>query len=207
MRGLPTLLSAIAGAGLAAALLASCGGLENPDLSQGAVAGRVEPAFPGGRIYLFGRPDLSTPLGADGSFYLVVPAGRAVLVAFDGVDRAALVGVDVRGADVTWVGSLSETGPIATPDSTLSLPPAGWVQVVARSSAGSPLLEARFTIAGTDQREVAPATSAQALLGPLPAGAFDLVVKAPGYAEVREKIEVLAGQVLVHEVTLVPGLR
>jgi len=65
--------------------------------------------------------------------------------------------------------------------------------------------QARFTLAGTDQRQVAPSTSARALLGPLPAGSFDLVVSAPGYAEAKERVEILAGQVVVREVTLAPA--
>jgi hypothetical protein len=194
---------------LAAALLASCGGLENPDLSTGALEGRIVPSYPGGRVYLFGRPDLACPLAADGSFYLVVPVGPAVLVALDGADRAGLVSAIVRGAEVTRVGSVAPDGPIATPgnDALLALPPAGWIEVAATSSAGVPILDASFTLDGTDQREIAPSTSTRAILGPLPAGTFDLRVRAPGFAEAKERIEVLAGQRVVHEVTLAPAAR
>jgi hypothetical protein len=189
---------------LVGVLLAACGGLENPDLSEGAVTGRIAPFRPGGRVYLFGRPDVGTPLAADGTFYLVVPAGPAVLVALDGAGGAALLGVMVAGAEVTRLGSPPDAGPVVpgSLDTPVALPPAGFLRLTARSTVGTALGEARFTLSGTDQRDVAPAASGEALLGPLPAGTFELVVRAPGVAEARAEVEVVAGQVLSREVTL-----
>jgi len=205
----PTARAPLRGALLAAALLlAGCGGLENPDLSSGAVAGRIAPAFPGGKVYLFGRPDLAAPLAADGSFYLTAPAGPAVLVALDGGAGAGLIGLVVRGGDITWLGFDPEGGaaPVGSADAPpVVLAPAGFLTVTARSTAGSVLQAARFTLAGTDQRDVAPDATGQAKLGPLPAGTFELRAGAPGLAEARLQVEVVAGQDVARDVTLAAG--
>lgn len=204
---------------LAVALLAAaCGGLEAPDLSTGAVAGRVTPAFPGGRVYVLGRPELAAPLAGDGSFYVGgVPAGPARLVALDGGERAGLLAVEVRGADVTWIGA-SSPAPAAPPpgpsgpsdpasgDSTgPTLPLAGFVHARALGPGGAALADARFTVAGTDLVEVAAGAAGDALLGPLPPGAFELVVRAGGHGELRAAVEVRSGETLALDVTLAPG--
>jgi len=191
-----------------AGLVASCGSLDNPDLSSGVVAGRVVPAYAGGRVYLFGAPAVGQALDADGSFRLIVPSGRATVVAFDGKDRAGLLPAEVRGADVVWVGPAASTA--AGGDATLPgsagppLPLAGWIRARAGPTAGPLSTGARFTVGGTDVAGVAPAASGDADLGPLPPGAFELRVTAPGFAESRLAVTVVAGTTVVAEVVLSP---
>jgi hypothetical protein len=198
-------------------LLAACGGLETPDLSTGAVAGRVVAAAPGGRVYVLGRPDLHAALAQDGSFFVDgVPVGAIEVVAFDGASRAGRLPALVRGADVTWIGPAA-AGEGANPSSTPApgasdpangadgsgLPLAG--AIVARAtSAGQPVLDARFTVERTDRIAVAPGPGGDAVLTPLPPGAFTLLVTAPGHAEARVAVEVRAGEDATVDVVLAP---
>jgi hypothetical protein len=197
-------------------LLAACGGLESPDLATGAVAGRVDPAFPGARAYVLGQPEVRTELDAEGAFLLApVPVGDAAVVVFDGSTRAGLRAARVRGAEVTWVGPapapLAGTDgapgePLPLPGASGALPLAGTIQARATAS-GAPVAGVRFTVEGTELVAVAPGAGGDAPLGPLPPGTFELVARAEGFAEARRTIEVRAGETVAVELGLEPATR
>jgi hypothetical protein len=194
-----------------AVLLAACGGLESPDLATGAVAGRVDPAFPGARAYVLGRPEVRSELDAAGAFLLApVPVGDVAVVVFDGSTRAGLRAARVRGAEVTWVGPAP--APLAGADGGAqeplppgggsgALPLAGTIQARATAS-GGPVPGVRFTVEGTELVAVAPGGGGDAPLGPLPPGTFELVARAEGFAEARRTIEVRAGETVAVELGL-----
>jgi len=191
-----------------AGLLASCGSLDSPDLSTGVVAGRIDPAYAGGRVYLFGQPEVGQPLAGDGSFHLEVPSGRVTIVALDGKDRAGLLAADVPGADAVWVGpapAAAGGGDSSFPGSPgPPLPLAGFIQARAGPTTGPVSTDARFTVSGTDVAGVAPSAAGDALLGPLPPGVFELRVEAPGFAAASVAVTVVAGGTVVADVLLAP---
>jgi hypothetical protein len=192
-----------------AILVAACGGLESPDLTTGAVAGRVDPAFPGGRAYVLGHPDVRAELDAQGAFLLSpVPVGDAAVVVYDGDARAGLRVAVVRGAEVTWIG------PAASPQSadggaqepfppageSGALPLAGTIRARA-TAGGAPVPGVRFTVEGTEHVAV-PGTAGEATLGPLPPATFELVARADGFAEARGAVTVRSGETVVVELAL-----
>lgn len=206
-------------AALAAALslvATACGGLDSPDLSTGAIAGRVAPAYPGGRAYVLGRPELAAELDADGAFLLApVPVGAAEVVVFDGDVRAGRLPAVVRGAEVAWVGpapdrrsdgSVGPAGPDGEPFPPQSgagdglLPLAGTI-VATATAGGAPVDGVRFDVEGTDQLGVAPGEGG-AVLGPLPPGTFEVVARAAGFAEVRRTVTVGAGETVAVQLAL-----
>jgi hypothetical protein len=196
-----------------AVLVLACGGLENPDLSSGEIAGRLAPTYPGAHAYVLGRPDLRATLGADGSFVLrSVPVGATQVVLLDGAANAGLLAADVRGAEVAWVGPLdpapAQTGSVAPqagspPAAASPLPLAGGIAATA-TAGGVPLASARFTVEGTELLDVAPDAGGTATLAPLPPGSFTLLVRADGLATARLAVEVRAGEVAPVGVPLSP---
>jgi hypothetical protein len=185
--------------------LAACGGLESPDLSTGAIAGRVAPVSPGGRAYVLGLPGVRAELDAEGAFFLQpVPVGAAAVVVFDGDARAGLLTAVVHGAEVTWVGPApapaSDSAPQAPGSANSALPLAA--TILARASAtGTPVPGVRFTVEGTDLAGVAPDPTGDAVLAPLPPGTFELVARADGFAEARKLVEVRSGESVTVDVT------
>jgi hypothetical protein len=192
-----------------AMLAAGCGGLESPDLSTGAIEGRISPAFEGGRVYVLGSPDRRADLGTDGTFRLEgVPIGPVTLVAYDGGERAGLLPVLVRGAEVTSVlpGAAQVDGPQAgspppAADPADFLPLAGRLVVRALAGGGGEILgDARFTVEGTEWVDVAPDASGAGT--PLPPGLFQLVVRAAGYVDASLAVEVRSDEVVRYDVPL-----
>ncbi len=178
-------------------LLAACGELESPDLETGSLTGRLANASPAAYLYPLGRPDLTVRPEPGGRYTIEkVPVETAALVVVDasgGVWRAALVPVGLGGGEERTVPEVNAA----------LLPLAGRVAAVARLGGGCTSGGVRFTVAGTDQVDVAPASAGvAALLDVLPAGAFELEARSDGFAEGREAIEVVSGATAFHEVEL-----
>jgi hypothetical protein len=198
-----------------AILVAACGGLESPDLTTGAVAGRVDPAFPGGRAYVLGRPEVRAQLDAEGAFLLApVPVGDAAVVVYDGSARAGLRVAVVRGAEVTWIGpaaspqsaDVGAQEPFPPAGESGALPLAGTIQARATAN-GLAVPGVRFTVEGTELIAVAPGAGGDTLLAPLPPGTFELVARADGFAEARRTIELRAGETIAVELGLAIATR
>ncbi len=171
-------------ASVAAAALAGCGALDNPDLTQGVVSGRLAVQDPAkAYVYVLGRPDVKAPVGADGSFRLEhVPAGVQELVAFDGSTGARRLGVQVVGADVRDVSDLGR------------LPAAGWVLASSSPISGTTAAGLEFTAVGTVLEHVPASTSGTAWLFPLPAGGYRVRASQPGFLDHEVEVSVAEGQ-------------
>jgi hypothetical protein len=177
--------------------LAACGGLLTPDLGSGELAGRVRNASAAAYLYPYGRPELAVKPAADGSYVLArLPVEVRSLVVVDGAPgswRAALVPVTVSSATHT----------VAPEVDAAAMPAAGRVGVVAQLDGGSESSTVRFTAVGTDRADVPAAAAGTAtVLDPLPAGTFELVASARGFAPVRAAISVVAGATTAHDVHL-----
>ncbi len=179
--------------------LAACGGLESPDLETGTLRGHLEnftPPPPPASAYVYPlfRPDLKTPIGADGRWVIErVPVETTQVIVFDGVDRARLLPVEVEGAEETGVEDDEATMPLAGRiEASVQLPPG--------APAGSP----RFTAVGTEHEGVL-ASGGTADLYPLPEGRFDLAASMQGFRDGKVSCLVLAGQPVSCVVPLEPA--
>jgi hypothetical protein len=180
--------------GLAAA---GCGGLGNPDLSVGAVGGRLAGASANAYVYPLGRPDLRVYPGADGAWALErLPVGRVEIVLVDGAPgawRAERVAAEVAAGD---------RGEVADRDSA-TLAPAGRVAAVARFGGACESSALTFTLVGTDQQDVAPpATGTAALLERVPAGSYQLAGRSGGFTDATVDVAVGSGQTVAYELSL-----
>jgi hypothetical protein len=166
-------------------LLGACGGLENPDLTVGAVSGHVgNAAASGGYVYVLNAPSQKAAIAADGSYTVGgVPVGSQQLVvvaASGGVARAELAPVDVSP------GMLSQA-----PDrDAASMAPAGRIVVAARPDGYSRGSSARYTVNGTIHQNV---PGSAAVLGDLPAGTWTLTTTLRGFHTRTNQVTVSAG--------------
>lgn len=178
-------------------LLAACGELESPDLETGSLTGRLANASAEAYVYPLGRPDLLVHPGPDGRYTVEkVPVETAALVvadAPDGLWRAELVPVEVDGGEARAVPERN----------ALALPLAGRVAAVARFGGGCTSASPRFTVAGTDQVDVAPAApDVAAVMERLPEGAFELRARSEGFTEGSRTISVISGTTILEEVEI-----
>ncbi len=170
------------------ALAAACGRLETPDLAVGTLQGRVLNAQPGAYVYAFGRPDLKTPVGADGQFSIdEVPVETTAIVAVDGQDpidgtrHAELVeGIQVSGAELTRLVDLDASG----------MPLAGTVVAAVQPAGGALAVAPTFTAIGTDRVD-AVATAGAAVLEPLPPGSFMVAARMTGFRDSAAPVTVI----------------
>jgi hypothetical protein len=156
---------------------AGCGRLSDPDLATGQVAGRIAGAQAGAYAYVLGSPDRKAALAADGSFAIDrVAAGPQQIVLWDGAAHAELARVEVSGGDRARL-----------PDRVAAaMPLAGRIVAAVRPAGGASSAGVRFTVVGTDQRDVAgvPVGLGEgAVLGPLPAGAWQVVAVLGGFKQ------------------------
>ncbi len=183
---------------LAAVLgLAACGGLDSPDLATGTLRGRVANASTGAYVYPLARPDLKVTVGGDGSFVIEkVPAETAALVvvdgpALDGTRKAALVPVEVEGAEENQVVDVDAA----------AMPLAGGIAATVQLACGANVGSPRFTAVGSEHVGVA-AVAGVAELDPLPAGTFDLVASMPGFRDGMASVAVTPGATTLYAVPL-----
>jgi hypothetical protein len=177
--------------------LAACGGLASPELGSGTLAGRLQNATPAAYLYPYGRPELVVRPAADGSYaFSRLPVEIEALVVVDGAPgswRAALLPVRVDSAAVTSAPDLDAA----------VLPFAGRVGVVARLAGGSESSTTRFTAVGTDRRDVPiAAVGVATVLDPLPAGTFELLARASGFAPTRTAVRIVSGATTATDVLL-----
>ncbi len=186
------MVTRIAAAALVAALPA-CGGLSTPDLSRGAVSGRIAGASAGAYAYVYGAPQLEAALAGDGSFEIAgVPAGPASVVLYDGSDRAEMVAVEVRGATRTRIER-----------SAAAMPLAGGIVAAARPQGGTIGTGASYTVDGTVLAGVtAPPGALSVELWPLPGGSFVVLAALPGFLPVASPVTALAGATVAAEADL-----
>ncbi len=187
------MVTRIAAAALVAALSA-CGGLTTPDLSRGAVSGRISgAAVPGAYAYVYGAPQLQAALAGDGSFEIAgVPVGPASVVLYDGSARAEMVAVEVLGATRTRI------------DRTAALMPlAGRIVAAARPQGGTIGTGASYTVGGTVLAGMpAQPTALSVELWPLPGGSFMVWAALPGFLPLATPVTVLAGATVTAEADL-----
>lgn len=175
-QGLPALLLS-----LALGMLGGCaGGLENPDLTTGAVAGRVaNAAAADGYVYVLGAPQITAPIAADGSYALSgIPVGAQELVVVAGYEGG---GVSVRKAGRAPVAIRPGMRERLSQDAA-SLPAAGRVVAAVRPPPGAVAQGATFSVLLTNQRDVAGSAGGK-VLGDLPAGTWQVTARLPGYRE------------------------
>ncbi|MBI5069838.1 MAG: hypothetical protein HZB56_16515 [Deltaproteobacteria bacterium] len=163
--------------------LAGCsGGLENPDLTTGAVAGRVaNAASTGGYVYVLGDPAVTAPLAADGSFELRgVPTGAQQLVLVAGyhggtasITVAALAPVAVRP------GMRERLDRDAA-----AMPAAGRVVAAVRPPAGVVTQGALFSVLRSNKLDE-PAPAGGLVIGELPAGTWQVTARLPGHRSLQ----------------------
>ncbi len=152
---------------LLAALALGCGALETPDLSHGALTGRIPNAQAGAYAYVLGSPEVYALAEADGSFRLdAVPAGQPLIVLFDGNGSAGLYGIQVVGGNIAQLD-------------VYGLPAASAILAAVNPAAGVSTALLTFTVDGTRLHNV-PGT-AGARLWPLPPGSFTLRASLPGF--------------------------
>ncbi len=185
------MVTRIAAAALVAALSA-CGGLSTPDLSRGAVAGRIDGALPGAYAYVYGAPQLRAALAADGTFEIDgVPVGSASVVLYDGWDHAEMVAVEVRGATRTWIDRTAAAMPLA-----------GSIVAAARPQGGTIGMGASYTVDGAVLAGVLASGALSVDLWPLPAGSFVVRAALPGFVAVDTPVTALAGATVTAEADL-----
>ncbi len=186
------MVTRIAAAALVAALSA-CGGLETPDLSRGAVAGRIDGALPGAYAYVYGAPQLRAALAADGTFEIDgVPVGSASVVLYDGSNHAEMVAVEVQGATRAWIDRTAAAMPLA-----------GSIVAAARPQGGTIGMGASYTVDGTVLAGVmATSTALSVELWPLPGGSFVVWAALPGFLSVATPVTALGGATVAAEADL-----
>lgn len=177
--------------------LAACGGLVSPDLGSGDLAGRLRNATAAAYVYPYGRPELVVRPAPDGSYVFPgVPVETRALVAVDGAPgswKATLIPVTVASAARSTAPDVDAA----------AMPLAGRVGAVARLDGGSESSTTRFTAVGTDRVDVPAAAAGTAtVLEPLPAGTFELLATARGFAPVRAAVTVISGATAAHDVHL-----
>jgi len=182
-RGVVTLMKAGNGIAIALSLglgtLGACsGGLENPDLTTGAVSGRVANAAPaGGYVYLLGAPALLAPIAADGSFGLgEVPVGAQELVVVAGYQGGGVSVTKAALAPVTVRPGMRER----LSQDAAQMPAAGRVVAAVRPPAGAVATGAAFSALRSNQIDKTGTAGGQ-VLGDLPAGAWQVTARLPGF--------------------------
>jgi hypothetical protein len=186
-------------AGAVALLAAGCGGLDTPDLTRGAIAGRIVGAAPGAYAYPLGRPELKAALAADGAFELGgLPEGEYRVVLFDGELRAELAEAEVEGGMRRRLKD--RYGERAQVEDGKKMRWAGLVAAAALPRGGALALSPRFEVRQTDL--AVTGQGAGAVLGPLPEGDFDLAVAMDGFAPQVRTVAVPSGMSVAAEVEL-----
>ncbi|NBD11775.1 peptidase associated/transthyretin-like domain-containing protein [Corallococcus silvisoli] len=172
--------------------LAGCGGFDNGPLRTGTVRGRVLGAESGvARVSVLGRSDLRVSVDSDGRFELDgVPATSLELFVIATKTRAARKPVVAQGARVTDVGDI-QSGPGAF----LTL------RVTDERGAIPSGVEVELKGTGGDKVKV-DAGNGEARLGPLPAGCYELEVKADHLEDLEEEVCVREGEEQVRDITL-----
>jgi len=164
--------------GLGTLLGACSGGLSNPDLTTGAVSGRVaNAAAAGGYVYVLGAPSLLAPLGADGSFALGdVPVGAQALVLVAGYEGG---GASVTKAGLTTVTVRPGMRESVSQDAAQMLA-AGRVVAAVRPPTGALSQGATFSALGSNQIDRIGPAGGQ-VLGDLPAGVWQVTARLAGF--------------------------
>jgi hypothetical protein len=203
----------VAVVGALALAAAACGGLSTPDLSTGAVSGRIVGATTGAFAYPLDRPDLKVATDAAGRFTVLrVPVGAQGIVLFDGhpmgAGRAEIVPVVVGGATTSRIDDRYGD---AAPDGPPKMPRASLVLATAHVRNGSKVSSARYTVVRTDQVDVPTvADSASrhtvAELWPVPKGTFDVAASLAGFAPgLAPAVDVPEGATVEVEIDLAVG--
>jgi hypothetical protein len=172
--------------------LAGCGGFNNAPLESGTVRGRVVGAEADvAMVSLLGQPELRVGVDADGRFELAgVPATTVELFVVASRTRAARSKVVAQGARVTDVGDI-QPGPGA------------FITVRVSDGNGGIPSRAEVEVDGTVLDDIkVDATSGEVRVGPLPAGCYELEVKADDVEDVKEEVCVREGEELVRSITL-----
>lgn len=174
--------------------MAGCGGFENAPLERGMVRGRILGAESGvARVSVLGQSELSTGVQPDGRFELTeVPATSLELFVVASRTHAVRVPVVAQGARITDVGDIR-----ASPGAFIT------VHVVDTQGQVPPGAEVEIDATGLDEHAV-DATSGQVRVGPLPAGCYELTVKAEERESVKLEVCVQQGEEAMRSVTLPP---
>jgi Cys-rich repeat protein len=176
-----------------AAALAACGRLDTPDLSTGAVSGRLTgaPSASAGHAYVLNWPECRAALAADGTFTLDrVPVGAQQVVLFDGASRAEILSVVVRPGSRTPLDRAA-----------VDMPLAGRISAAVRPTSGAVGTGASFTVVGTIHQALA-AIGEGRVINPLPPGTFQVSATLAGFRPLPVTVTVAAGLASAAEVTM-----
>ncbi|QSQ27945.1 carboxypeptidase regulatory-like domain-containing protein [Pyxidicoccus parkwayensis] len=172
--------------------LAACGGFNNVPLESGTVRGRIVGAEADvAMVSVLGQPELRAGVDPEGRFELAnVPATTVELFVVASRTRAARSKVVAQGARVTDVGDI-QPGPGA------------FITVRVSDGQGGVPSRAEVEVDGTVLDDIkVDATSGEVRVGPLPAGCYELEVKADDVKDVKEDVCVREGEELVRDIVM-----
>lgn len=180
--------------GLLGAVLAACGGFNNVPLESGTVRGRLVGAEADvATVNVLGQPELRAGVDADGRFELKnVPATTVELFAVASRTRAARWKVVAQGARITDVGDIQPA-------------PGAFITVRVSDGNGGVPSRTEVEVDGTVLEAIkVDVTTGEVRVGPLPAGCYELEVKADDVEDHEEDVCVSEGEELVRDITLRP---
>jgi len=166
---------------LGTCLCACSGELSNPDLTTGAVAGRVANAAAagGGYVYVLGASAITAPIAADGSYQLSgVPVGAQQLVVVAPYEGGGVSVVKAVRAPVAVRPGMRER----LSQDAAAMPAAGRVVAAVRPPPGAAAQGATFSVLLSNQRDVGGSAGGK-VLGDLPAGTWQVTARLPGYRD------------------------
>ena len=172
--------------------LAGCGGFNNGPLASGTVRGRIVGAEADVAVVsVLGQPELRVGVDPDGRFELAgVPATAVELFVVASRTRAARSKVVAQGARITDVGDIQPV-------------PGAFITVRVSDGNGGVPSRAEVEVDGTVLDDIkVDVTRGEVRVGPLPAGCYELEVKADDVEDVEEDICVREGEELVRSITL-----
>lgn len=180
---------------LLALAAAGCGELSNEPFLYSTVQGRLTESDPAvALVAVEGRPELNTPVAADGSFTLhQVPVGRVDLLVLATQERALRLTVRVQPGQPAVVGEVQPR-------------PAGSLQLRVIAPGLLRVRSGSVSVLGTPLLGLALADEGLGRVGPLPQGCYELQVSVPRFPATEVQACVNEGEQRELQVQLPPPL-
>lgn len=181
-------------AALLALAVGGCGNLENAPFRVGTVRGQLTEYDPAvALVSVVGQPGALASVDEQGRFALEgVPAGPAELFVVATRDKAARLPVTVQGGQSVDVMAVSPEA-------------AGFVDLEVKATRGQRVSGGRVTVVGIPLQQLALDGQGLLMVGPLPAGCYQVTVSATGFPEEGREACVRTGETKPLKIVLGTG--